>query len=75
MENYSTMTLDQLMERQKMIYKKYSTAVAANVSPALLNQMILHMEQIKQAIWEITYKQNFDLKNKNATDSFKDSII
>jgi len=75
MENYSAMTMDQLMERQKLIYKKYSAAVAAGASADVVNQMITHMDQIRQALWEIGYKQSFDAQNKSESDPFKDSIV
>ena len=75
MENYLAMSMDQLMERQKLIHKKYTAALNAGANPAILNQMIGHMESIRQAMWEIGYKQSFDQENKNSTDPFKDSIV
>jgi hypothetical protein len=75
MENYLAMSMEQLMERQKLIYKKYTAALNAGANPDILNQMISHMENIRQAIWEIGYKQSFDAENKQNTDPFKDSIV
>ncbi len=75
MENYADMNMDQLMERQKLIFKKYSAACAAGASMDVVNQMVTHMDQIRQALWEIGYKQTFDAQNKNESDPFKDSIV
>lgn len=75
MENYVNMSMDQLMERQKLIYKKYMAAAQGGASQAVLDQMIGHMDQIRQALWEIGYRQTFDAQNKNESDPFKDSIV
>lgn len=75
MENYVNMPMDQLMERQKLIYKKYMAAVQGGASQVVLDQMIGHMDQIRQALWEIGYRQTFDAQNKNESDPFKDSIV
>lgn len=75
MENYVTMTMDQLMEKQKLIYKKYSAALAAGASADIVNQLVTHMDQIRHALWEIGYKQNFDAQNNKESDPFKDSIV
>lgn len=75
MENYVNMSMDQLMERQKLIYKKYMAAAQGGASQVVLDQMIGHMDQIRQALWEIGYRQTFDAQNKNESDPFKDSIV
>jgi hypothetical protein len=75
MENYVNMSMDQLMERQKLIYKKYMAAVQGGASAVVLDQMVAHMDQIRHALWEIGYKQSFDAQNKNDSDPFKDSIV
>ena len=72
--NYHDMTMDQLMERQKFIYKKYSAAVNGGASVAVINQMLEHMEQIRVALWELGYKESFKLQNQQEQDPFKDSI-
>lgn len=69
------MNMDQLMERQKLIYKKYAAAMAGGASPDVVNQLVAHMDQIRQALWEIGYKQTFDAQNKSESDPFKDSIV
>lgn len=65
------MTFDQLMERQSYISKKYSAAYASG-NPEILNQILSHLEAIRQAMYEIGYKQRFDESEKD--DPFKDSI-
>ena len=75
MEDYANMTMDQLMERQKLIYKKYMAALQGGASVPILDQMVAHLDQIRQALWEIGYKQTFDAQNKSESDPFKDSII
>lgn len=76
MENdYLNMTMDQLMERQKFIYKKYSAAVTGGASAAVLNQMLEHMEQIRVALWELGYKESFKMQNQQEQDPFRDSIV
>ena len=66
------MTFDQLMERQTFISKKYNAAYTSGGNQMVLNQLLAHLEAIKQAMYEIGYKQSFDASNNN--DPFKDSI-
>lgn len=73
--NYLDMTMDQLMERQKFIYKKYTAAVSGGASIAVLNQMLEHMEQIRVALWELGYKESFRHAEKQDQDPFRDSIV
>lgn len=68
------MTFEQLMERQRFISKKYNAALAGKSSPATLNQLLLHMEEIRQAMWELGYRQQFELAAKKE-DPFGDSIV
>lgn len=76
MENdYLNMTMDQLMERQKLIYKKYTAAVNSGVSLGVLNQILDHMEQIRVALWELGYKESFRQSEKQEQDPFRDSIV
>lgn len=63
------------MERQKLIYKKYMAALQGGASAPVLEQMITHLDQIRQALWEIGYKQTFEEQNNRESDPFKDSII
>lgn len=72
--NYQDMTMDQLMERQKLIYKKYTAAVNSGVSLGVLDQLLDHMEQIRVALWELGYKESFKMQNQQEQDPFKDSI-
>lgn len=67
------MTFEQLMERQRFIAKKYNAALAAGTNPEVINQMLSHMESIRQAMWELGYKQQFDSSKKE--DPFGDSIV
>jgi len=69
---YLNMTFDQLMERQTFISKKYNAAYSAGGNPEVLNQLLAHMEAIRQAMFEIGYKQSFNASNND--DPFKDSI-
>ncbi len=71
---YSEMTMDQLMERQKFIYKKYTAAVNAGASAQVLDQILMHMEEIRTAIWEIGYREGFKVQDQQEQDPFKDSI-
>lgn len=70
--NYSTMSFDELMERQRFITKKYNAAFSGGASQEVMTQMLSHLEAIRQAMWEIGYKQSFEA-NKDS-DPFKDSI-
>lgn len=70
--DYLNMTFDQLMERQRMITKKYNAAYGSGASQEVMNQMLAHMDQIRQAMWELGYKQSFDASKDS--DPFKDSI-
>jgi Spy/CpxP family protein refolding chaperone len=70
--NYSAMSFDELMERQRFITKKYNAAYMGGASHEVMNQMLSHLEAIRQAMWEIGYKQSFEA-NKDS-DPFKDSI-
>lgn len=72
--NYHDMTMDQLMERQKFVYKKYVAAVNGGASAEVLDQMVEHMDQIRTALWELSYKESFKLQNQQDQDPFKDSI-
>ncbi len=72
---YLTMTFEQLMERQRFISKKYSAAMAAGANPEVVNQMLGHMEAIRHAMWELGYRQQFDLASGKDKDNFDDSII
>lgn len=67
------MTFEQLMERQRFIAKKYSAALIAGSNPTVINQILEHMGMIKQAMWELGYKKQFESTAKN--DPFDDSII
>jgi len=71
--NYSAMTFDQLMERQRFITKKYNAAYMGGANHEVMNQMLAHMEAIRHAMWEIGYKQSFEASNKDS-DPFQDSI-
>jgi hypothetical protein len=71
--NYLSMTFDQLMERQRFITKKYNAAYMGGANHEVMNQMLSHMEAIKQAMYEIGYKQSFAASDND--DPFKDSII
>jgi hypothetical protein len=71
--NYSAMNFEQLMERQRFITKKYNAAYQGGASHEVMNQMLAHMEAIRQAMWEIGYKQSFEASNKDS-DPFQDSI-
>lgn len=75
MENYLDMTMDQLMERQKVIYKKYMAAANSGTSQEVLNQILEHMEAIRNAMWEQGYKQSFYAQERTEGDPFKDSIV
>lgn len=75
MENYLDMSMDQLMERQKMIYKKYMAAVNGGANQEILNQMLEHMDAIRNAMWEHGYKQSFYAQERTESDPFKDSIV
>ena len=70
--NYSAMSFDELMERQRFITKKYNAAFMGGASHEVMNQMLAHMEAIRQAMWEIGYKQSFEASKDS--DPFKDSI-
>jgi hypothetical protein len=72
--NYHEMTMDQLMERQKFIYKKYIAAANGGASEIVMSQMLDHMEQIRTAMWELGYKESFKAQNQQDQDPFKDSI-
>lgn len=72
--NYFDMNMDQLMERQKFIYKKYTAAVTGGASAAVINQILEHMEQIRMALWELGYKESFRMAEKQEQDPFRDSI-
>lgn len=74
MEDYTQMTMDQLMERQKFIYKKYTAAVNGGASAQVLDQILMHMEEIRTAIWEIGYREGFKAQEQRDQDPFKDSI-
>ena len=71
--NYLSMTFDELMERQRMLNKKYNAAYAAGASQEVMSQLLGHIEAIRQAMWEMGYKQSF--KDSNDNDPFKDSIV
>jgi hypothetical protein len=71
--DYLNMTFDQLMERQRTITKKYNAAYAGGASQEVMNQMLNHMDMIRQAMWELGYKQSFEASKDS--DPFKDSII
>lgn len=75
MENYLDMTMDQLMERQKTIYKKYIAAANAGTNQEVLNQILEHMEAVRNAMWEQGYKQSFYAQERVDGDPFKDSIV
>ena len=70
--NYSAMSFEELMERQRFITKKYNAAYMGGASHEVMNQMFSHLEAIRQAMWEIGYKHSFEA-NKDS-DPFKDSI-
>jgi len=71
--NYLTMTFDELMERQRMITKKYNAAYNGGASHEVMNQMLGHMDAIRNAMWELGYKESF--KANQDGDQFKDSIV
>lgn len=71
--NYLSMTFDELMERQRMLNKKYNAAYAAGASQDVMAQLLGHIEGIRHAMWEMGYKQSF--KDSNDNDPFKDSIV
>lgn len=71
--DYLNMTFDQLMERQRMITKKYNAAYGSGASQEVMNQMLAHMDMIRQAMWELGYKQSFEASKDS--DPFKDSIL
>jgi len=71
--DYLSMTFEQLMERQRMITKKYNAAYSGNASQEVMNQMLGHMDAIRLAMFEIGYKQSFAAGSND--DPFKDSII
>jgi len=71
--NYLTMTFDELMEHQRMITKKYNAAYNGGASQEVMNQMLGHMDAIRNAMWEIGYKESF--KSGQDGDQFKDSIV
>lgn len=71
--DYLSMTFDQLMEKQRMISKKYNAAYSGGASQEVKNQILNHMDAIRQAMYEIGYRQSFAASDSD--DPFKDSII
>lgn len=71
--DYLSMTFDQLMEKQRMLTKKYNAAYSSGSSMEVMAQLQTHLEAIRQAIWEMGYKQSF--KEADGNDSFNDSIV
>jgi len=72
--DYLSMNFDQLMERQRFLTKKYQMAVASGASGEILQQLLFHTDAVRNAMWELGYKQSFVASNKN-NDPFKDSIL
>ena len=72
---YYAMTFDELMTAQNTIAKKYQAAWQGGASSELMNQMYGHMEAIKNAMWELGYKQSFEASENKNGDQFKDSIV
>jgi hypothetical protein len=71
--DYLSMSFDELMERQRVLNKKYNAAYAGGASQEVMSQLLQHIEAIRQAMWEMGYKQSF--KDSNDNDPFKDSIV
>jgi len=67
------MTFDELIERQRMITKKYNAAYNGGASHEVMNQMLGHMDAIRNAMWELGYKESFKVNQDG--DQFKDSIV
>jgi hypothetical protein len=70
---YLGMTFDQLMEQQRIVTKKYNAAYGGGASGEVMSQLLEHMDAIRNAMWEIGYKQSFEASKDS--DPFKDSII
>jgi len=74
-DQYFTMDLNQLLEKQTELAKKYTQAHHAGVSDQLLNQLLDHMESVRLAIWEFHQKESFKREVENKKDDFDDSIV
>lgn len=72
---YYSMKFEELMQQQTLISKKYNAAWQAGASQEVMNQLVGHLEAIKQAIWEMSYKQNYEASENKDSDQFKDSIL
>ena len=74
---YLSMTFEQLMERQRYISKKYGAACGAGSNQDVIDQMLLHMDAIRNAMWELGYKQQFDqeINRSIGKTDFDDSIV
>ena len=68
------MKFEELMVQQTLISKKYNAAWQGGASQEVLSQLLGHMEAIKQAIWEMGYKQSYAASENRDNDQFKDSI-
>jgi hypothetical protein len=68
------MKFEELMVQQTLISKKYNSAYQGGASQEVLSQLLGHMEAIKQAIWEMGYKQSYAASENRDNDQFKDSI-
>jgi hypothetical protein len=71
---YYSMKFEELMVQQTLISKKYNAAWQGGASQEVLSQLLGHMEAIKQAIWEMGYKQSYAASENKDNDQFKDSI-
>lgn len=71
---YYSMKFEELMVQQTLISKKYNSAYQGGASQEVLSQLLGHMEAIKQAIWEMGYKQSYAASENKDNDQFKDSI-
>lgn len=72
---YYTMKFEELMQQQTLISKKYNAAWQSGASQEVMSQLLGHMEAIKQAIWEMGYKQSYEASENKDSDQFKDSIL
>lgn len=75
--DYYAMTFDQLLERQRVLTKKYNLAYNSYASPEVMEQMLIHLDSIKQAMWELNYKETMRVQGdrENGKDTFDDSIV